>query len=116
MFFFFYLLLLIGGDFWKSYHYLIMNDGDTLIFIKQENFLNPGPYDGWVNYSDAFIGDNITTPISNAFGDLSNNVKGAFADFNFGTNGLSSGLVNGDVLSGGTGAIGSGVSSISTAD
>jgi hypothetical protein len=37
--------------------------GDTLVFVKQENFLNPGPYDGWVNYSDAYIGDNIITPV-----------------------------------------------------
>jgi hypothetical protein len=37
-------------------------DGDTLIFAKQENFAISAPYDGWVNYSDAFIGDNITTP------------------------------------------------------
>jgi hypothetical protein len=37
------------------------NDGETLIFTKQENFGISVPYDGWVNYSDAFIGDNITT-------------------------------------------------------
>jgi hypothetical protein len=37
-------------------------NGDTLIFVKQENFLNPGPYDGWVNYNDAFVGDDIITP------------------------------------------------------
>lgn len=36
-------------------------DGDTLIFVQQENFINGGPYDGWVKYTDAFIGDNITT-------------------------------------------------------
>jgi hypothetical protein len=35
--------------------------GDTVLFVKQENFLNPGPYEGWVDYTDAFIGDNITT-------------------------------------------------------
>ena len=35
--------------------------GDTLVFAKQENFLNPGPYDGWVDYTDAYIGDNILT-------------------------------------------------------
>lgn len=41
----------------------IMNfhDGDTLVFAKQENFLNPGPYEGWVRYSDAWVGDNILT-------------------------------------------------------
>ena len=35
--------------------------GETLIFAQQENFLNPGPYDGWVNYFDGFIGDNLQT-------------------------------------------------------
>ena len=34
-------------------------DGEKLIFAKQENF--GGPYDGWVNYADYYIGDNITT-------------------------------------------------------
>jgi hypothetical protein len=38
-------------------------NGDTLIFVKQENFLNPGPYDGWVNYNDAYIGDNTLSPV-----------------------------------------------------
>lgn len=37
-------------------------DGDTLVFAQQENFLNPGPYDGWVKYYDAWLGDNILTP------------------------------------------------------
>jgi hypothetical protein len=36
--------------------------GDTLIFAKQENFNNAGPYDGWVDYTNAYIGDNILTP------------------------------------------------------
>lgn len=36
-------------------------DGQTLIFAKQENFSNSGPYDGWVNYYDGYIGDNINT-------------------------------------------------------
>ena len=35
--------------------------GDTLIFAQQENFLNPGPYNGWVNYADAYISDNVVT-------------------------------------------------------
>lgn len=35
--------------------------GDTLVFVQQENFLNGGPYDGWVQYTDGFIGDNILT-------------------------------------------------------
>lgn len=38
-------------------------DGETMIFARQENFNNAGPYDGWVQYSDAFIGDNITTGV-----------------------------------------------------
>jgi hypothetical protein len=42
-------------------------DGDTLIFSKQENFAISAPYDGWVDYIDAFIGDNITTPIDDGF-------------------------------------------------
>ena len=37
-------------------------DGDTIVFVKQEQFINPGPYDGWVNYQDSFLGDNVTTP------------------------------------------------------
>jgi hypothetical protein len=36
--------------------------GDTIVFAQQEEFLNPGPYQGWVNYNNAFIGDNILTP------------------------------------------------------
>jgi len=36
-------------------------DGDTLIFYQQENFTPITPYDGWVNYSDGFIGNNIVT-------------------------------------------------------
>jgi hypothetical protein len=37
-------------------------DGDTVVFAQQENFLNAGTYDGWVNYTNAWIGDNILTP------------------------------------------------------
>jgi hypothetical protein len=37
-------------------------NGETLVFAKQENFTNPGPYEGWVRYFDSYIGDNITTP------------------------------------------------------
>lgn len=43
-------------------------DGDTLIFSKQENFSISAPYDGWVNYSDAYIGDDITTGTFEGFG------------------------------------------------
>lgn len=42
-------------------------NGDTLVFVQQEHFLNPGPYDGWVNYYDAFVGDNITTSTVEGF-------------------------------------------------
>jgi hypothetical protein len=38
--------------------------GDTVIFAKQENFpdsSNTGPYDGWINYADLYIGDNSLT-------------------------------------------------------
>lgn len=35
--------------------------GETLIFVQQENYYNPGPYDGWVDYTNAYIGDNILT-------------------------------------------------------
>lgn len=38
-------------------------NGDTLIFIQQEGFLNAGPFNGWTRYVDAYIGDNIVTPI-----------------------------------------------------
>ena len=36
-------------------------DGDTLIFAQQENFLNAGMYVGWIDYTDSYIGDNNTT-------------------------------------------------------
>jgi hypothetical protein len=36
-------------------------NGETLIFSKQEQFEDSGPYDGWVDYSSAFIGDNTET-------------------------------------------------------
>jgi hypothetical protein len=35
--------------------------GDTLAFVQQENFLNSGPYDGWISYVDAYSGGNITS-------------------------------------------------------
>jgi hypothetical protein len=38
-------------------------DGETLIFSKQEQFEDSGPYDGWVDYSSAFIGDNTETAV-----------------------------------------------------
>lgn len=37
--------------------------GDTLIFTKQEQFEDAGPYDGWVDYSNAYIGDSTETAI-----------------------------------------------------
>jgi hypothetical protein len=38
-------------------------DGETLIFVKQEQFEDSGPYDGWVDYSASYIGDNVETSI-----------------------------------------------------
>jgi len=38
-------------------------DGETIIFTKQEQFVNPGPYNGWVDYSSSFIGDSIETEV-----------------------------------------------------
>lgn len=38
-------------------------DGETLIFMVQEGFQNPGPYNGWARYTDAFIGDDTATEI-----------------------------------------------------
>jgi hypothetical protein len=45
-----------------------IQNGDTLIFAQQEGFLNPGPYDGWVNYTDSWIGDNILTNTIEGYG------------------------------------------------
>jgi hypothetical protein len=47
-------------------------DGDTLIFAKQENFTISAPYDGWINYSDGYIGDNVTTGSHEGFGGENN--------------------------------------------
>jgi hypothetical protein len=41
--------------------YVNFQQGDTLIFAKQENFQNANTYDGWVDYTDAYIGQNITS-------------------------------------------------------
>jgi len=35
--------------------------GQTIVFVQQEGWSNAGPYDGWVNYTSSFIGDNILT-------------------------------------------------------
>jgi len=43
-------------------------DGDTIVFLTQENFVNPGPYEGWVEYFDAYIGDNILTTATEGYG------------------------------------------------
>ena len=43
-----------GVDTWR--------DGDTLIFVQQENFRGNYPYSGWVSYTGIYIGDNSTTP------------------------------------------------------
>ena len=36
-------------------------DGQTLIFAQQEQFVDAGPYDGWIDYSASYIGDNTET-------------------------------------------------------
>lgn len=38
-------------------------NGDTIIFTKQEQFEDAGPYDGWVDYSASYLGDNTETEI-----------------------------------------------------
>lgn len=43
-------------------------NGDTLIFVQQENYLNGGAYDGWVKYLDGYFGDNISTPSIEGYG------------------------------------------------
>jgi hypothetical protein len=48
-----------GSTFWQ--------EGNTLIFAKQENYLNPGPYQGWVKYTDSFIGDSILTSTAEGY-------------------------------------------------
>jgi Putative Ig domain len=40
---------------------LNFSSGDLVIFAKQEEFPNTDNYDGWVNYTDLFIGDNSLT-------------------------------------------------------
>ena len=42
---------------------LNFQDGDTVVFITQENFAQLVPYDGWINYYDSYIGDNINTDV-----------------------------------------------------
>ena len=42
-------------------------DGETLIFVKQEQFVSGGPYDGWVDYSGAYIGDNTETTLEEGY-------------------------------------------------
>jgi hypothetical protein len=42
-------------------------NGETIIFVQQEQFINGGPYDGWVDYSSSYIGDNIETGIVEGF-------------------------------------------------
>lgn len=39
-------------------------DGDTLVFAKQQGFLNSSSYDGWVDYVDGFIGNNLITTVA----------------------------------------------------
>lgn len=46
-------------------------DGETIIFMAQEGFRNPGPYNGWARFSDAFIGDETTTEIIEGYDAIS---------------------------------------------
>lgn len=54
-------------------------DGDTVIFIKQENFLNPPPYEGWVDYTDLYIGDNIDTQVIEGYDQNEQGVYDAYS-------------------------------------
>ena len=56
-------------------------NGDTLIFAKQEQFVNAGPYDGWVDYTDAWIGDNVLTPGVEGYGGT-NGFNGVYDTYN----------------------------------
>ena len=38
-------------------------NGQTLIFTQQEQFVDAGPYDGWIDYSNSYIGDNTETSL-----------------------------------------------------
>jgi len=49
-----------GSQSWRN--------GDTLIFIKQENYRENLPYAGWINYTNAYIGDNVTTNVKEGYG------------------------------------------------
>jgi hypothetical protein len=46
-----------------------LTNGLTIVFAQQENFVNAGPYDGWVSYTNAYIGDDITTPVVEGYGE-----------------------------------------------
>jgi hypothetical protein len=48
--------------------FLDFHDGETLIFTKQEHFDTKSAYDGWVKYSDLYIGDNIYTTAIEGYG------------------------------------------------
>jgi hypothetical protein len=42
-------------------------NGDTIIFAKQEKFATTDPNDGWVDFFDGWIGDNITTKTTEGY-------------------------------------------------
>lgn len=42
-------------------------NGQTIIFAKQERFENAGPYDGWVDYNNSYVGDNTETGETEGF-------------------------------------------------
>lgn len=56
-------------------------DGDTLIFLKQEDFTPLLPYDGWVDYSNSYIGDNTETSIVEGFDSTSYDTYTIIAGF-----------------------------------
>jgi hypothetical protein len=39
-------------------------NGDTLVFAQQEGFAGSPPYDGWVEYQDGFIGNDLLTGVN----------------------------------------------------
>lgn len=42
-------------------------NGETIIFTKQEQFEDAGPYDGWIDYSSSYIGDDTETNITEGY-------------------------------------------------
>jgi hypothetical protein len=75
---------------------------------------------GWAAYNDGYP---IQTRLTLQFQEMDivtkttmNSQGKGFSNFNFGSSGLTDGLINGEVLPGGTGEVATGVNDISTAD